>query len=108
MRATFIVMLLTATTAAAYELKTDHDGDVVRWKTAVHFVVDTKLDEKLHAKGAVDAVKAAVETWKFMLPESTITVEAGDVAALAVHLMTNTALTGATFDIDGGQQIVPA
>jgi NAD(P)-dependent dehydrogenase (short-subunit alcohol dehydrogenase family) len=29
-----------------------------------------------------------------------------DVAALAVHLMTNTALTGATFDIDGGQQFV--
>jgi NAD(P)-dependent dehydrogenase (short-subunit alcohol dehydrogenase family) len=30
-----------------------------------------------------------------------------DVAALAVHLMTNTALTGATYDIDGGQQLVP-
>jgi NAD(P)-dependent dehydrogenase (short-subunit alcohol dehydrogenase family) len=28
-----------------------------------------------------------------------------DVAALAVHLMTNTALTGATYDIDGGQQL---
>jgi NAD(P)-dependent dehydrogenase (short-subunit alcohol dehydrogenase family) len=28
-----------------------------------------------------------------------------DVAALAVHLMANTALTGATFDIDGGQQL---
>lgn len=30
-----------------------------------------------------------------------------DVAALAVHLMTNTALTGATYDVDGGQQFVP-
>ncbi len=29
-----------------------------------------------------------------------------DVAALAVHIMTNTALTGATHDIDGGQQFV--
>jgi len=29
-----------------------------------------------------------------------------DVAALAIHLMSNTALTGATFDIDGGQQLV--
>jgi NAD(P)-dependent dehydrogenase (short-subunit alcohol dehydrogenase family) len=27
-----------------------------------------------------------------------------DVAALAVHVMTNTALTGATYDTDGGQQ----
>jgi hypothetical protein len=25
---------------------------------------------------------------------------------LAVHLMTNTAVTGATYDIDGGQQLV--
>jgi NAD(P)-dependent dehydrogenase (short-subunit alcohol dehydrogenase family) len=31
-----------------------------------------------------------------------------DVAALAVHLMTNTALTGATYDVDGGQQLVEA
>jgi NAD(P)-dependent dehydrogenase (short-subunit alcohol dehydrogenase family) len=29
-----------------------------------------------------------------------------DIAALAVHLMTNTAVTGATFDIDGGQSLV--
>jgi NAD(P)-dependent dehydrogenase (short-subunit alcohol dehydrogenase family) len=29
-----------------------------------------------------------------------------DVAALAVHIMTNTALTGATYDIDGGQQFL--
>jgi len=29
-----------------------------------------------------------------------------DVAALAVHIVTNTALTGATYDVDGGQQLV--
>jgi len=28
-----------------------------------------------------------------------------DVAALATHLMTNIAITGATFDIDGGRQL---
>ena len=33
-------------------------------------------------------------------------VTPADVAALAVHIMTNTALTGATYDIDGGQQLV--
>jgi NAD(P)-dependent dehydrogenase (short-subunit alcohol dehydrogenase family) len=33
-------------------------------------------------------------------------VESADVAALAIHIMTNTALTGATYDIDGGQQLV--
>ena len=30
----------------------------------------------------------------------------GDVAALAVHIMANTALTGAAYDIDGGQQLI--
>jgi NAD(P)-dependent dehydrogenase (short-subunit alcohol dehydrogenase family) len=29
-----------------------------------------------------------------------------DVAALAIHLMTNSALTGATYDVDGGQQLL--
>jgi NAD(P)-dependent dehydrogenase (short-subunit alcohol dehydrogenase family) len=29
-----------------------------------------------------------------------------DVAALAVHLMLNTAVTGATYDLDGGQQLL--
>jgi NAD(P)-dependent dehydrogenase (short-subunit alcohol dehydrogenase family) len=33
-------------------------------------------------------------------------VTPADVAALAVHIMINTALTGATYDIDGGQQLV--
>jgi NAD(P)-dependent dehydrogenase (short-subunit alcohol dehydrogenase family) len=31
-------------------------------------------------------------------------VDPTDVAALAVHIMANTAVTGATYDIDGGQQ----
>jgi NAD(P)-dependent dehydrogenase (short-subunit alcohol dehydrogenase family) len=31
-----------------------------------------------------------------------------DVAALAVHIMSNTALTGATYTIDGGQRLVGA
>jgi NAD(P)-dependent dehydrogenase (short-subunit alcohol dehydrogenase family) len=33
-------------------------------------------------------------------------VEPADVAALAVHVMNNSALTGATYDIDGGQHLV--
>jgi NAD(P)-dependent dehydrogenase (short-subunit alcohol dehydrogenase family) len=33
-------------------------------------------------------------------------VRPADIAALAVHLMGNTAVTGATYDIDAGQQLV--
>jgi hypothetical protein len=36
----------------------------------------------------------------------TTRAKATPMAALAVHIMTNTALTGATYDIDGGQQFV--
>ena len=35
-------------------------------------------------------------------------VQPANVAALAVRIMTNDALTGATYDIDGGQQFVAA
>jgi NAD(P)-dependent dehydrogenase (short-subunit alcohol dehydrogenase family) len=35
-------------------------------------------------------------------------VGAADIAALAVHIMGNTAITGATYDIDGGQQLIPS
>jgi hypothetical protein len=41
-----------------------------------------------------------------MLPIGRV-VGPDDVAALAVHVMANTALTGATYDIDGGQQLLP-
>jgi hypothetical protein len=30
----------------------------------------------------------------------------GEHCADAIHLMTNTAVTGATYDIDGGQQFI--
>jgi len=30
-----------------------------------------------------------------------------DVASAVVHLMANTAVTGATYDVDGGQQLLP-
>jgi NAD(P)-dependent dehydrogenase (short-subunit alcohol dehydrogenase family) len=33
-------------------------------------------------------------------------VEPADVAAMAVHLMANTAITGATVDVDGGQRLI--
>jgi NAD(P)-dependent dehydrogenase (short-subunit alcohol dehydrogenase family) len=63
--------------------------------------VDTPLSASLLGDG-LDARRAELRA---TLPIGRV-VEAADVAALAVHLMTNTALTGATYDIDGGQQFV--
>jgi NAD(P)-dependent dehydrogenase (short-subunit alcohol dehydrogenase family) len=63
--------------------------------------VDTPLSASLLGDGLEDRRKQLRET----LPIGRV-VGPDDVAALAVHIMTNTALTGATFDIDGGQQFV--
>jgi hypothetical protein len=41
----------------------------------------------------------------FNSPDKAV-VGPADIAALAIHLMTNTAIIGATYDIDGGQQLV--
>ena len=63
--------------------------------------VDTPLSAEILG-GQLDARRDRLRT---MLPIRRV-VGPADVAALAVHLMTNTAVTGATYDIDGGQQLV--
>jgi NAD(P)-dependent dehydrogenase (short-subunit alcohol dehydrogenase family) len=52
-----------------------------------------------------DQLDARREQLRTTLPIRRV-VGPDDIAALAVHLMTNTAVTGATFDIDGGRQLV--
>ena len=63
------------------------------------------VDTPLSASLLGDDLEARREELRRTLPIGRV-VGPEDVAALAVHLMTNTALTGATYDIDGGQQIV--
>jgi NAD(P)-dependent dehydrogenase (short-subunit alcohol dehydrogenase family) len=63
--------------------------------------VDTPLSASLLGEG----LEARREELRSTLPIGRV-VGPGDVATLAVHIMTNTALTGATYDIDGGQQFV--
>jgi NAD(P)-dependent dehydrogenase (short-subunit alcohol dehydrogenase family) len=63
--------------------------------------VDTPLSASLLGEG----LEARREELRATLPIGRV-VGPADVAALAIHLMTNTALTGATYDIDGGQQFV--
>ncbi|CDO11055.1 KR domain-containing protein [Mycolicibacterium cosmeticum] len=63
--------------------------------------VDTPLSASLLGEGLDQRRQELAAT----LPIGRV-VQPDDVAALAVHLMVNTALTGATYDIDGGQQYV--
>jgi NAD(P)-dependent dehydrogenase (short-subunit alcohol dehydrogenase family) len=63
------------------------------------------VDTPLSASLLGDDLEARREQLRATLPIGRV-VGPTDVAALAVHLMTNTALTGATYDIDGGQQFI--
>jgi NAD(P)-dependent dehydrogenase (short-subunit alcohol dehydrogenase family) len=65
--------------------------------------VDTALAATYFADE--QAIEVRREELRASLPIGRV-VGPADLAALAVHLMTNTAITGATYDIDGGQHLI--
>jgi NAD(P)-dependent dehydrogenase (short-subunit alcohol dehydrogenase family) len=71
----------------------------------VNLIAAGFVDTPLSASLLGDQLDTRREQLRSTLPIGRV-VGPADVAALAVHLMTNTAVTGATFDIDGGQQLV--
>lgn len=73
----------------------------------VNLIAAGFVDTPLSASLLGDQLDARREQLRTTLPIGRV-VGPADVAALAVHIMTNTALTGATYDIDGGQQFVQA
>jgi NAD(P)-dependent dehydrogenase (short-subunit alcohol dehydrogenase family) len=73
----------------------------------VNLIAPGFVDTPLSATLLGDQLDARREQLRTTLPIRRV-VGPADIAALAVHLMTNTAVTGATVDIDGGQQSVAA
>ncbi len=73
----------------------------------VNLIAAGFVDTPLSASLLGDQLESRRNQLRSTLPIRRV-VEPADIAALAVHLMTNTALTGATYDIDGGQQLVGA
>ncbi len=71
----------------------------------VNLIAAGFVDTPLSAQLLGDNLEARRDQLRATLPIGRV-VGPADVAALAVHIMTNTALTGATYDIDGGQQLV--
>jgi NAD(P)-dependent dehydrogenase (short-subunit alcohol dehydrogenase family) len=63
------------------------------------------VDTPLSASLLGDQIEERRQELRDSLPIGRV-VGPADVGALAVHIMSNTALTGATYDIDGGQQLV--
>jgi NAD(P)-dependent dehydrogenase (short-subunit alcohol dehydrogenase family) len=73
----------------------------------VNLIAPGFVDTPLSATLLGDRLDERRDQLRTRLPIGRV-VGPADVASLAVHLMTNTALTGATYDIDGGQQIIEA
>ena len=71
----------------------------------VNLIAPGFVDTPLSASLLGDDLDRRREELRSTLPIGRV-VGPADVAALAVHLMINTAVTGATYDIDGGQQFV--
>lgn len=71
----------------------------------VNLIAAGFVDTPLSASLLGDALEARRAELRAALPIGRV-VGPADVAALALHLMANTAITGATYDIDGGQQLV--
>jgi NAD(P)-dependent dehydrogenase (short-subunit alcohol dehydrogenase family) len=71
----------------------------------VNLIAAGFVDTPLSASLLGDRLDARREQLRSTLPIRRV-VGPADIAAIAVHLMTNGAVTGATFDIDGGQQLL--
>jgi len=95
--------LIGALTAAAPALTENLAVEIapIRVNLVAPGFVDTGLSASLLGEG----LDARREELRDRLPIRRV-VGPEDVAALSVHLMSNTALTGGTYDIDGGQKLV--
>jgi NAD(P)-dependent dehydrogenase (short-subunit alcohol dehydrogenase family) len=71
----------------------------------VNLIAAGFVDTPRSAEILGDQIDARREQLRATLPIRRV-IKPTDIAALAVHLMTNTAVTGATLDIDGGQRLV--
>jgi NAD(P)-dependent dehydrogenase (short-subunit alcohol dehydrogenase family) len=73
----------------------------------VNLIAPGFVDTGLSATILGDGLDARREQLRENLPIRRV-VGPEDVAALAVHVMSNTALTGGTYDVDGGQRLAAA
>src|SRR5271170_4328229 len=96
-------VLISALTAAMPALVKDLALELA--PVRVNLIAAGFVDTPLSASLLGDELENRRNQLRATLPIRRV-VGPADVAALAVHIMTNTALTGATYDIDGGQQLV--
>ena len=99
------LVLISALTAALPALTRNLALEIA--PVRVNLIAAGFVDTPLSAQLLGDELEERRNQLRTTLPIRRV-VEPEDVAALAVHIMGNTAVTGATYDIDGGQQLVAA
>jgi NAD(P)-dependent dehydrogenase (short-subunit alcohol dehydrogenase family) len=95
--------LITAHTAAVPALARNLALEIAPIR--VNVIAPGFVDTPLSAFYLGDQLDERREQLRATLPIGRV-VGPEDIAALAIHLMTDTAITGATIDIDGGQQLL--
>jgi NAD(P)-dependent dehydrogenase (short-subunit alcohol dehydrogenase family) len=95
--------LISAMTAALPALTANLAVEIAPMR--VNLIAPGFVDTPLSARLLGDSLDRRRAELRSSLPIGRV-VGPDDVAALAVHIMTNTALTGATYDVDGGQQLI--
>jgi len=95
--------LISALTAAGPALIANLAVEVA--PVRVNLIAAGFVDTPLSASLLGDELEKRRDQLRATLPIRRV-VGPADIAALAVHIMANTALTGGTYDIDGGQQLV--
>ncbi len=96
--------LMAANTAALPALIASLAAEIAPIR--VNLIAAGFVDTPLSASLLGDDLDARRAQLRATLPIGRV-VGPADIAALAVHIMTNTAMTGGTYDIDGGEQLVP-
>lgn len=79
MRALVFLALGCSFSAAAFELRVDSQGDVVKWQRDVTFVVDPSIGALLGEPRALEAIAAAVAELEEATPGLTVTLTTGTV-----------------------------
>jgi Matrixin len=64
-------------TAAAFEVRKDSQGDIVRWTHSIELTMDSRIGHHLDESGAEKAIRAAVGALDEGTPELSITVVSG-------------------------------
>lgn len=81
-----IFALCTSLPAAAYELRVDSAGDVVRWKKPLELVIDEASITAWGVPNAVEAIQEAIATVKKATPGLEVSARVGKAKAIGFDL----------------------